>query len=991
MRPIFNLQFSKSQFKKILCSILILNLIFSSFPFNSFAQTATDSSLLNQASSSAQTNNTATASSSLNSSSFNDGFLDVSLVPTNNTPSYLSSLVFPSFDTGLPGSANLTTNQNKKWAVALNTKHDFKGDETYQVNINDISPQNLNAEVFDANGKAVSVNFNKIATVNGTSIQILPPKNFKPGKYTLKLTDSSGNVTTQDFTWGVLAINTNKSIYLSSEALAKEGLPPETANLAMAVLDDKGAMVCDALLRLEIKAPDGQATILSTDNGLIKVNPECQVHDYTEKPDYQASYQTSTAGTYNMTLTASIANGVRTITDSFQVQNSVLFDVERQTGTRIFPPATYPVNFNIKANQDFKGQIIEYVPNSFTIYSSTNSAAPVFDVKQIATPIKSANGTYSSINLSLPFSGTRMETLGFGDKLLDPQEKDLYAQFGLLGHDGLDFEMPIGTPVYSVDGGTVVMAGGQIYGTTVVIQHSWGRSYYGHLSKVNVALGQTITKGQEIALSGNTGITTGPHLHFSIKLNANDPANGFYGKTDPSLYLGIQSQPQITAANINDTVKAIVWDIDAKNGETLNLSYAFVAPSVSPQFYTLGPLSFVENNNQVVFQEARVWQIAADATTETFTTSTTWTAPTGVTSVTAEVWGGGGGGGGQNLASDGGGGGGGGAYSKQTAITVVPGNSYTVTVGSGGTGGTSGCGTTGGDSWFVNTSTVLAKGGVGGCNSTGTPPAGGLGGAAASGVGGTKFDGGQGEKGKDNANGVGGYGGSSAGTAAGGFSGPQTWSTEIYPTASTPTGGGDGGDGGAKSANGVAPVSGNGGGGGGSGEGTAMTGGAGAVGKVILTYNKPPNAPTQNSPTQSATDVSVTPTFLMTATDADTAVDNLSYKVTIYSNSGCTAVVQTNDQAVSSTGWTGTNATCTAAPTACYTSGTQGSFLTQTALSELTQYWWKASAKDPDGNGSFTDSSTCNSFTTGSAGPTLDQLMRHGAWFSNGAEQPFTF
>ncbi|MDP3778884.1 MAG: hypothetical protein Q8R30_02410 [bacterium] len=129
--------------------------------------------------------------------------------------------------------------------------------------------------------------------------------------------------------------------------------------------------------------------------------------------------------------------------------------------------------------------------------------------------------------------------------------------------------------------------------------------------------------------------------------------------------------------------------------------------------------------------------------------------------------------------------------------------------------------------------------------------------------------------------------------------------------------------------------------------------------------NVAPNAPTQDSPTDAAMSVSVTPTFTMTATDSDP--DNISYKVAIYSNSACTTVVQTNDQAVSSTGWTGTNATCTASPTACYTSGTQGSFLTQTALTANTQYWWKASAKDPDGNGNFTDSSTCNTFTTGAA------------------------
>lgn len=358
----------------------------------------------------------------------------------------------------------------------------------------------------------------------------------------------------------------------------------------------------------------------------------------------------------------------------------------------------------------------------------------------------------------------------------------------------------------------------------------------------------------------------------------------------------------------------------------------------------------------------------AEAVVDTYTSSTTWTAPPGVTTVTAEVWGGGGGGGGQNLASDGGGGGGGGAYSKKTNITVVPNTGYTVTVGAAGTGN-SGCtaSTAGGDSWFNSTGTVLAKGGSPGACSTGTPPSGGAGGAAASGVGdvGSLFSGGQGEKGRNSTTGRGGYGGSSAGTAADGWSGPQTWSTATYPTANTPSGGGGGGDGGGSNlAAGSVPASGNGGGGGGAAEGSPsnIKGGDGAVGKVILTYNKPPNAPSQDSPTSGQTGVSITPTFTMTTTDADS--DNLGYKVTIYSNSGCTTIAQDNDQATSTSGWTGTNGSCTANPTSCYTSGTQGSFLAQTSLSGGTQYWWRAKAKDPDGNGGTTDSSTCNSFTT---------------------------
>ncbi len=94
------------------------------------------------------------------------------------------------------------------------------------------------------------------------------------------------------------------------------------------------------------------------------------------------------------------------------------------------------------------------------------------------------------------------------------------------------------------------------------------------------------------------------------------------------------------------------------------------------------------------------------ANTVTFTSSGSWIAPAGVTSITVEVWGGGGKGG-TRTSNGGGGGGGGGGYSKKANIGVTAGNSYTVVVGAGSTSGTS----PGGDSYFINTSTVLARGG----------------------------------------------------------------------------------------------------------------------------------------------------------------------------------------------------------------------------------------------------------------------------------------
>ncbi|MFC8491079.1 M23 family metallopeptidase [Streptomyces sp. NPDC057235] len=95
-------------------------------------------------------------------------------------------------------------------------------------------------------------------------------------------------------------------------------------------------------------------------------------------------------------------------------------------------------------------------------------------------------------------------------------------------HSGQDFAVPVGTPVKAAAAGTVVKAGpygggdGPAYGNAIVVKHANGKySQYAHLSKIQVKIGQKVGAGQKIALSGNTGNSSGPHLHFEIRTTPN--------------------------------------------------------------------------------------------------------------------------------------------------------------------------------------------------------------------------------------------------------------------------------------------------------------------------------------------------------------------------------------------------------------------------------------------------------------------------------------
>lgn len=107
-------------------------------------------------------------------------------------------------------------------------------------------------------------------------------------------------------------------------------------------------------------------------------------------------------------------------------------------------------------------------------------------------------------------------------------------------HAGMDFTAPVGTEIYATGNGTVSFVGWrQGYGNVVEINHGFGyTTLYAHLYKSLVHTGQKVQRGDVIALVGNTGKSTGPHLHYEVRINDNpvDPRNYYFYDLSPEEY-----------------------------------------------------------------------------------------------------------------------------------------------------------------------------------------------------------------------------------------------------------------------------------------------------------------------------------------------------------------------------------------------------------------------------------------------------------------------
>lgn len=203
--------------------------------------------------------------------------------------------------------------------------------------------------------------------------------NFKPGLYklSLKMRTLEGEVNLeQDFTWGVIAVNTNKSIYK----------PGENVKIGLGVLNNEGETLCMTgsnkvdEINMTIKNPAGQITNLSTTNNSIRDSGKCGPITVTNLADFQANYTAGEPGIYQMAIEASVYGEKRQITDYFKVDPNAEFDVERTDfPTRIYPKSIYPTALTITAKADYNGTVIDTVPAFFKIENISDGGKIIKD------------------------------------------------------------------------------------------------------------------------------------------------------------------------------------------------------------------------------------------------------------------------------------------------------------------------------------------------------------------------------------------------------------------------------------------------------------------------------------------------------------------------------------------------------------------------------------------------------------------------------------
>ena len=194
-------------------------------------------------------------------------------------------------------------------------------------------------------------------------------------------------------------------------------------------------------------------------------------------------------------------------------------------------------------------QKIEYYENIAQMTNSQLAADLTLKVDMLAKEIYTQAKSYDEVLAMSKTQEIRMENIPAIQPVMNKDLKRVASGYGMRidpvyhvrrFHQGMDFTAPTGTEVFATGNAKVKFAGWkQGYGNTVILDHGFGyETLYAHLYKSLVRKGQKVRRSDIIALVGNTGKSTGPHLHYEVRLNGRpvDQRNYYFYDLSPEEY-----------------------------------------------------------------------------------------------------------------------------------------------------------------------------------------------------------------------------------------------------------------------------------------------------------------------------------------------------------------------------------------------------------------------------------------------------------------------
>jgi len=187
----------------------------------------------------------------------------------------------------------------------------------------------------------------------------------------------------------------------------------------------------------------------------------------------------------------------------------------------VFVPDSPRNDIDILLSARLEEQLVGPATASIRIQIDSDGKRPMFTFYPGARFYQTERSFFLDVSFRMPLpEGVRTSAFGFRRSPIDGHDRM---------HDGIDLAAPEGTDVLAAREGRVIAVGNDpVLGLRIVMEHESGlRTVYGHLSRALVVLNQTVRSGTIIGAVGSTGLSTGPHLHFEIRLSgkAKDPSS----------------------------------------------------------------------------------------------------------------------------------------------------------------------------------------------------------------------------------------------------------------------------------------------------------------------------------------------------------------------------------------------------------------------------------------------------------------------------------